>query len=119
VQYAHARIASILRYAQGIDFSDADLSLLVHPAELALIRQMLRLPELVEKAATSLSPHYLTFYAQDLAGTFHPFYKQCRVVSSLPEDLPLNKARLKLVAAAKIVLARVLDLMGVGAPETM
>lgn len=119
VQYGHARIASILRYAEHIDYSDGDLSLLSHPAELALIRQMLRLPEIVEKAATGLSPHYLPFYAQELAGAFHPFYKQCRVVSSLPEDMPLNKARLKLVAAAKITLSRVLALMGVGAPEVM
>jgi arginyl-tRNA synthetase len=119
VQYAHARIASILRYAEHIDYSDGDVSLLGHPAELALIRQMLRLPEIVEKAAVSLSPHYLPFYAQELAGAFHPFYKQCRVVSSLPEDVPLNKARLKLVAAAKITLSRVLGLMGVAAPESM
>lgn len=119
VQYAHARIASILRYGRGIDFSEGDVSLLGHPAELALIRHMLRLPEVIEKAVTSLSPHYLPYYAQELAGAFHPFYKQCRVVSSLPEDMPLNKARLKLVAAAKIVLARVLALMGVSAPESM
>ena len=119
VQYAHARIASILRYAQDIDFRDGDVSLLGHEAEVALIRQMLRFPEVVEMAATSLSPHYLTYYAQDLAGAFHPFYKQCRVVSSVPDDMPLNKARLKLVAAAKIVLARVLRLMGVSTPEAM
>jgi arginyl-tRNA synthetase len=119
VQYAHARIASILRYAQDIDFSDGDVSLLVDPAELALIRQMLRLPEVVEKAATSLSPHHLPYYALELAGVFHPFYKQCRVVSSLPEDMPLNKARLKLVAATKLALSRVLSLMGVGVPESM
>lgn len=119
VQYAHARIASILSYAESITFSDGDLSLLGHPAELALIRQMLRLPEIVEQAAIGLSPHHLPYYAQELAGVFHPFYKQCRVVSSVPEDMPLNKARLKLVAAAKIVLARVLDLMGVNAPEAM
>ncbi len=119
VQYAHARIASILRYAEGIDFSDGEVSLLGHPAELALIRQMLRWPEVVEKAATGLSPHHLPYYALELAGVFHPFYKQCRVVSSLPEDMPLNKARLKLVAAAKLVLFRALALMGVGAPESM
>ncbi|MDH4208761.1 MAG: arginine--tRNA ligase [Anaerolineae bacterium] len=119
VQYAHARIASILRYAQDIDFSKGDVSLLGHPAELALIRQMLRLPEIVDKAATSLSPHYLPHYALELAGAFHPFYKQCRVVSSLPEDRPLNEARLKLVAAVKLALSRVLALMGVDAPESM
>lgn len=119
VQYAHARIASITRHAGHIDFTDGDVSLLVHPAELTLIRHMLRLPEVVEKAATGLSPHHLAYYALELAGAFHPFYKQCRVVSSLPEDVPLNKARLKLVTAAQIVLARVLALMGVSAPESM
>jgi len=119
VQYAHARIASILRYAEHIDYSDGDVSLLGHPAELDLIRQMLRFPDVVEKAATGLSPHHLPYYALELAGTFHPFYKQCRVVSSLPEDMPLNKARLKLVAAAKIVLARALSLSGVSAPDSM
>jgi arginyl-tRNA synthetase len=119
VQYAHARIASIMRHAGHIDFSDGDVSLLVHPAELTLIRHMLRFPEIVEKAATGLSPHHLPYYALELAGAFHPFYKQCRVVSSLPEDVPLNKARLKLVAVAQIVLARVLALMGVSAPESM
>ncbi len=119
VQYAHARIASILRYAQDIDYSDGDVSLLGHPAEMDLIREMLRFPDIVEKAATSLSPHHLPYYALELAGTFHPFYKQCRVVSSLPEDAQLNKARLKLVAAAKIVLARALSLSGVSTPESM
>jgi len=119
VQYAHARIASILRYVQNTDFGAGDVSLLGHPAELALIRQMLRLPEVVEKAATSLSPHYLPHYALELAGAFHPFYKQCRVVSSLPEDMGLNEARLKLVAAVKLALSRVLALMGVNAPESM
>jgi arginyl-tRNA synthetase len=121
VQYAHARIASILRYAveRGVEPTGGDVSLLTHPAELALIRRMLLLPELVELAATTLAPHHLTYYAQDLASTFHSFYKQCRVVSSDPADAQLNKARLKLVQAAKLVLARTLGLMGVTAPEKM
>ncbi len=119
VQYAHARVASILRYAEEIDYSDGDLSLLTHEAELALLRQMVLLPDIVELAATSLAPHHLTYYAQDLASAFHSFYKQCRVVSSYPEDMPLNKARLKLVKTCQIVLAQVLGLMGVSAPESM
>jgi len=119
VQYAHARIASILRYAGDLDYRDGDLSLLTHEAELALLRQMVLLPEIVELAATNLAPHHLTYYAQDLASAFHSFYKQCRVVSSHPEDMPLNKARLKLVKACQIVLAQVLGLMGVSAPEKM
>ena len=63
-----------------------------------------------------MEPHHLTYYAQDLATAFHRFYKQCRVVS---EDEAQSKARLKLVAAAKLVLARTLKLMGMNVPEKM
>lgn len=116
VQYAHARIASILRYASDVDFSDGDVSLLTSPPEQELIRKMLLLPELVETAATNLEPHHLPHYSQDIAAVFHSFYKQCRVVS---EDEALTKARLKLVSAAKVVLGNTLALMGVAAPEQM
>ncbi len=118
VQYAHARIASILRLAQekAIDCSDGDVSLLVTEPELALIRRMLLLPEMVEVVAQTLEPHHLAYYALDLATVFHSFYKQCRVVS---DDEVLTKARLKLVEAAKITLAKTLHLMGMTAPDKM
>ncbi len=118
VQYAHARIAGILEHARERipDYSDGDVGLLTHEAELALVRKMLQLPELVESIATSLEPHQLPYYAMDLATAFHDFYEKCRVIS---EDIALSKARLKLVAAAKQVLARTLDLMGMRAPERM
>jgi len=118
VQYAHARISSILAQAaeRDLDYTGADVSLLGEEAELALIRKMLRLPELVESMATNLEPHQLPYYAVELATAFHDFYEKCRV---LGDDEALTCARLKLVSAARTVLARSLDLMGMSAPERM
>ncbi|MBC7223280.1 MAG: arginine--tRNA ligase [Anaerolineae bacterium] len=120
VQYAHARIASILRKAgDDYDWQAGDVHLLTHPSELALIRLMLQFPEIVQTAAEKLAPHHLTYYAMDLASAFHIFYRDCRVLSSEPGDEDLTLARLKLVRAAKAVLARCLGLMGMSAPEQM
>ena len=121
VQYAHARIHSILKVAEerGVNALEGDVSLLTHPMELALIRRMLMLPEVIESAAIALSPHHLAPYAQDLAAQFHLFYRDCRVVSTEPQERELTLARLKPVRAAKTVLARTLHLMGMTAPEHM
>ncbi len=70
-------------------------------------------------AATERAPHHLTRYAQELAATFHAFYRDCRVVSSDPADTALTKARLRLAKAAKLVLGRSLRLMGVSTPDRM
>ncbi len=118
VQYGHARICSVLKHAKekGISYEGGDVSLLVTAPELNLIRKMLLLPETVETAAKALEPHHMAYYALDLATVFHSFYDTTRVVT---DDASLTKARLKLVAAGQVVLARTLHLMGMNAPESM
>ncbi len=118
VQYAHARIASILRLAQqrGIDYSQGDVSLLTTEPELTLIRQLILIPEVIYTVSNMLQPHHLPYYALNLATAFHSFYKQCRVIST---DEELSKARLKLVDATQVILAKVLHFMGMTAPEKM
>ena len=100
----------MLRYAADLGWdleTPGDVSLLTHESELALIRKMLELPEVVAQAATQMAPHHLTFYAQDLAATFHAFYRDCRVVDSeAPEQ---TQARLMLAQAARMTLARALE----------
>ncbi|MFC1978945.1 arginine--tRNA ligase [Chloroflexota bacterium] len=118
VQYAHARIASILRLAaeKSIDYAGGDVSLLTHDAELNYIRKMLQLSEIIDLIARTYEPHHLTYFAQEMATAFHSFYKQCRVIT---DDKKITAARLKLVAVAKIVFVKVLTLMGMNAPNTM
>ncbi|MGM9525291.1 MAG: arginine--tRNA ligase [Peptococcaceae bacterium] len=118
VQYAHARINSILT-ATGQPTpkaADCDLTLLKEEAELELIRKIADLPNEIAYAAEELAPYRLARYATDLATMFHSFYNSCRV---LTDDEALKNARLVLVNAARITLRNVLTLLGVSAPERM
>ena len=121
VQYAHARISSVLRQGRDTGFTaapleEADLGLLEHPMEAALLRRLAAFEELVLVAAVQRAPHRLTRYAEDLAAAFHRFYAECRVLS---DDQALSSARWWLVNATRQVLANTLGLIGVDAPERM
>jgi arginyl-tRNA synthetase len=121
VQYGHARIASILRKAatEGVTLrpiADANLGLLSSEPELDLLRGLEAVPEQISRAAELRAPSRLTHAAQDLAARFHRFYTDCRVVS---DDDELTQARLWLSVGAKQVLANLLGLLGVSAPESM
>ncbi len=121
VQYSHARTASIFRKAAeaGIEYEgvEADLSLLAHPSELALIRQLLLLPEIVLEAACIHEVQRLPYYTLELARAFNAFYRDCYVLDLT--NMPRTQARLKLTQATKFVLARALTLMGMSTPERM
>jgi arginyl-tRNA synthetase len=121
VQYAHARISSVLRQGRETGFTalpieEADLGLLVHPMEAALLRRLAAFEEMVLIAAGQRAPHRLTRYAEELAAAFHRFYAECRV---LTDDLALSSARWWLVDSTRRVLANTLGLIGIGAPERM
>ncbi len=122
VQYAHARIGSLLRLAkdQGLDVTSGaapeSLPALEHPEELALIKVLLRFPEVVRLSAQSFAPHHLCEYIREVAAQFHKFYHECRIVQSAE---PVRSARLQLSIATKQVLASGCELLGVRAPESM
>jgi arginyl-tRNA synthetase len=118
VQYANARINSIIANAmeKGISAADADLSLLSEPAEISLIKKLLTYPMVIEGAARSFEPHRITFYLQELAGMFHTYYHNHRVIG---DDPGLTSARLALCQGIKIVIGDALGILGVTAPEKM
>jgi len=123
VQYAHARIASILRKAEELiprpDLGGAPRSGLgpLHEKERALIFELLKFPDLAREISQNYAVHYLPQYAMGLADKFHSFYNECRVIDE--SNLESTASRLELVKAVQIVLAEVLRLMGINAPNIM
>jgi arginyl-tRNA synthetase len=120
VQYAHARIASVIRFARekGVERErgDVELSRLGAQQERDLMLHLLYFPHVIEGAVASREPHRLTTYAQELANAFHLFYHECRIVT---EDEELSSARLLLAEATMQVLRNTLRLLGVSAPQSM
>ena len=120
LQYAHARICNIIKHSESTGISSDeeayDVSLLVHPAEIKLLKRLEQFPSNVENALDSLEPQTIANYLHDTANQFHKFYSECRVVT---EDLPLSLARLALVKGTRTVLSNGLSLLGLTAPERM
>ena len=124
VQYAHARIAAVLRNAAELkiplDLDKFDSSQLTHDRENELLGKLAEFPRIVASAAELRQPHRIARYLEDLAGTYHGFYADCRVLP-MGEENPtaLHTARLLLCTSTKTVIANGLDLLGVSAPERM
>jgi len=118
VQYAHVRISSILRKAQNANFQFpiSNFQLLKEPSELALIKQLVRFPEIIEDTAWNYQVQRIPQYSIELAESFHGFYQNCKVIS---DDKELSQARLSLILATQIVFKNTLNLMGISAPEEM
>ena len=117
VQYAHARICSVLAaYTGGRDFASADLSLLTAPSEASLMLKLAEYPEMLTRAAAELAPHDVAFFVRDLAAAFHTYYASERF---LVDDAALAKARMALLSATAQVLKNALGVLGVSAPEQM
>ncbi|MEX1055483.1 MAG: arginine--tRNA ligase [Rhodothermales bacterium] len=119
LQYAHARICSILRKAEEVGFAfgeTADLSLLRHETEIVVMKELLRLPEILERTSSNKEPHQVANYLREVAVAFTQFYGHCRIIG---EEKALATARMRLAEATRIVLRNGLRVLGISAPERM
>ena len=117
IQYAHARICSVLKQAeQKFSTVEADASLLNSDSELLLIKELNRYKDILQTSAVNYEPHVLAYYLRDLAGSFHSYYNNSEF---LVEQDTLRSSRLLLISAVKQVLSNGLKLLGVSAPESM
>ena len=116
IQYAHARICSVLKQAQSMDESKADLSLLTSDTEVALIKELNRYQDVLKTSALHYEPHVLAYYLKDLAGEFHSYYNNSEF---LVDEAELRATRLLLIRAIKQVLVNGLGILGVNAPNSM
>jgi arginyl-tRNA synthetase len=116
VQYAYARICSVIKKAKTKNPDIKKIKLLKEQPELDLIKELIKFPEIIEACSVDYQLQRLPQYVMDLADAFHKFYEKCRIIS---EDKNLTSARIALALATKIVLKNALELMGVSAPEKM
>ena len=119
LQYAHARICNIIKHGDSMGIqknSKYDPTLLKHLSEITLLKQLEKFPEIIYNAQSSLEPHNVANYLNDIANCFHKFYADCRIIS---KDHALTNARVALTSATKIVIGNGLELLGINAPEKM
>ena len=119
LQYAHARICNIIKHGDSMGIlknSECNPSLLNHPSEIALLKQLEKFPETIYNSHLSLEPHNIANFLHEIANRFHKYYADCRIIS---EDEKLTNARLTLSTATKTVIGNGLKLLGITAPEKM